>query len=310
MYLFILGMFELIKDTSIIITAAGEGIRWNNEISELKQLAIIEGKPVIQRTIDQLHNYGYNNVYVATRSDVLANAISNAQIIEPQKTNSLSDTILSCAEYFSDRTVIILGDVYLSDSALQNILDFKGEIQFFGLDRSSIPVIKENRSPEIFALCYTKKSEKKMRKLLDENSTFAQIRDYPFRQNRLYLWLRKKKLSENLKKAYGPIPPDYFVRKGYKPNPLWKLMRIVFHKPNYAKFYGKLWGLYIRVAEIDAFSGEGASWPVTSNNYFIEINDITDDIDDEADFFRLKKRILSIGILPLFQYSIPVLTFL
>ncbi len=283
------------KNTSVIITAAGEGSRWNSDISELKQLAIIDGKSVIQRTIDLLHKYGYKQIYVAARSDALARAIYDAKIIEPQKTNSLSDTILSCSDYFSDKTIILLGDVYYSEQALQMVLGFEKSVQFFGLDRSSISVIEENRTPEIFALSFRKEDKTRIIDLLKENSEFAAIRNHKFRLSRIWLWIRTKKLKRNIKIAYGPIPPDYLRKKGFKPLLIWKVGRICFHKPNFEWIYGKLWGLYTMTARIDPFSGTNAAWPETSNKYFTQINDITDDIDDEADFFRLKEKVQSIN---------------
>lgn len=289
-------MLRLAKSTSIIITAAGEGSRWNSEISELKQLAIIDKKPVIQRTIDLLHKYGYSQIYIATKSDILSHAISNAQIIEPKETNSLSDTILSSSEYFSDRTKVLLGDVYYSEQALQTILKFEKGVQFFGLDRSSNPVIEYNRTPEIFALSFTKKDETWIKKLLLENSNFAVIRDQNIRLKRLLLWIRFKKLKENLDMAYGPIPPEYFKNKGYKPQRFWKWSRICFYKPNYDWIYGKLWGLYSKVAEINPYAGTNANWPKTSNSFFTEINDITDDVDNETDFYRLQELIRASSI--------------
>jgi hypothetical protein len=281
------------NNTSIIIAAAGKGSRWSNNISELKQLAVIDGKPVIQRTIDLLHKYGYMNIYVATKSNILARAIYNAQIIIPDKTNSLSDTILSCSEYFSDKTKILLGDVYYSEQALRAILKKENSYQFFGLDRSSSPVMEENRTPEIFAFSFRRKDTAHVIELLNENSKYATIRDHKSRFQRVWLWIREGKAKRNLKMAYGPIPPEYLKKRGFRNFLLWKVVRICIYKPNYEWIYGKLWGLYTLAADIDPYSGKNATWPETSNKYFTQINDITDDIDDEADFLRLQEKLQS-----------------
>ena len=121
--------------------------------------------------------------------------------------------------------------------------------------------------------------------LLNENSDFATVRNRKFRIQRVWLWVREGKLKRHIEMAYGPIP-DNLRKRGFSNHfVVWKAVRICCQKPNFEWIYGKLWGLYTLTARIDPFSGKNASWPETSNKYFTQIDDITDDIDDEADYF-------------------------
>jgi len=113
-------------NTAVLILAAGPASRgWTEE--NPKQLAIIEGKPLIVRTLDQLKERGYDdNVMVVTRSKVIQAIVP--RYFEPAVNIWRSQTILSAQELWADRTVIIHGDTIFSDAAMDFIIAEQGPL--------------------------------------------------------------------------------------------------------------------------------------------------------------------------------------
>lgn len=60
-----------------------------------------------------------------------------------------------------------------------------------------------------------------------------------------------------------------------------------FFRPSHRRLYGKLWGIYIVLANTDPYGGKDGSWPTGTNPIFTEVNDITQDCDIPADYRRL-----------------------
>jgi len=55
--------------------------------------------------------------------------------------------------------------------------------------------------------------------------------------------------------------------------------------------YGKLWGMYFYMAAIDPYGGIDYRWPTNTNNFFEQIDDITQDIDTVEDYDNLMKKL-------------------
>ena len=119
----------------LITLAAGEGVRWQGK--GLKQLAVVDKKPLIEHQLDrvpsalvvshhpQLHKYPH---------------------VVPAKHQFILETLLSTKTLWTDRTTILLGDVYFDPADLNLVLSCREEFAVFG-SKSQV---------EIFALSFTK----------------------------------------------------------------------------------------------------------------------------------------------------------
>lgn len=136
---------KTVNNKRILVLASGMGVRW--EASHLKQLAPIQGKPLIEHLISnvaeaivvshhkQLHKYPH---------------------IVPYRHYFVLETILSTMSVWEDRTIILLGDTLYGHTDLEEILAYDGDFAVFG-SKSQV---------EIFALTFTQRARDKVLKHL------------------------------------------------------------------------------------------------------------------------------------------------
>ena len=118
--------------TTILILAAGPARKgWTN--ANPKQLAYVQGKPLIVRTIDQLNKRGYTNDVVVVTKYKRIKEVSPRYFI-PAKNYWRTETILSTQELWDERTIIIHGDTIFSDVAMDAIVAEPGPLMFIGID--------------------------------------------------------------------------------------------------------------------------------------------------------------------------------
>lgn len=126
---------------SILILAAGHGVRW--EKSHHKQLATIGDKPIIEHTLNLVPD-----ALVVTRHKRLM----QYPHVMPSRCGFVLDTILSTRNMWSERTIILLGDVIFHPDDLETILAFDGDFAVFG-SRSQV---------EIFAISFDRSAHEKV----------------------------------------------------------------------------------------------------------------------------------------------------
>lgn len=111
---------------NFIILAAGEATRWNG--GEPKQLLVIEGRRLIDRTILQFSPYG--EVHVVTSNDSIMECVGG-RAFTPKRNGTTAETLYSARGLWGKRTVVLLGDVAYTKDAVQKIVDYDGELTFF-----------------------------------------------------------------------------------------------------------------------------------------------------------------------------------
>lgn len=124
-------------DPKVLILAGGKMSRWRVDgklyMGIEKHFAKINGEPIIKRTIRQLNERGLTPVIIADKAKY---ELDGAQIYYPEIDPARweCDKFMNSREIWSlDRTIILLGDVYFSDQALDIILGYKDrEWQMFG----------------------------------------------------------------------------------------------------------------------------------------------------------------------------------
>lgn len=111
----------------ILIVSAGEGSRWCNYLGVPKHLAPVDGEPILYRTVRLLKQFNtISEIYIIGPNDSRYK-LEGTKLYTPN-INSLNydaDKFLSSEELWSntDRTVILFGDVFFTEQALDTIIN-------------------------------------------------------------------------------------------------------------------------------------------------------------------------------------------
>ncbi|MEJ5260793.1 MAG: NTP transferase domain-containing protein [Anaerohalosphaeraceae bacterium] len=273
-----------------IIPAAGQGQRWNRAFGTLKQLVPVcdNRQPLLIRTIQMLRDRGVGTVYVLTREpEIVKAAAGSAEVLPPAADRYLSDTILSSRSVWSEKTVVLLGDVYFSSACIDSIVRFEQEHRFWGIGHGSAVCRNNLRRPELFAFSFLDSAYSEVEKSLRENSLLAELRD----KGRMFwraLGCGRKIFIPFFRQNYSPKPSHWFRERGFRGNDFWRAYRCWQRKqPVYAYQYGKLWGLYRLLDRVDPFGSPDYKWPQDQSGHFVQVEDQTQDIDSPEDYQQL-----------------------
>jgi len=115
-----------------IILAAGSGTRWGNYLGVPKQMIVIEGEPLLVRTIRQIKERGIKDEEIAVSvpqkgyfGEIGVDEIVGKSEMEIYK-------FLNVEDHFSDGTLLFWGDNYFTDEAMDIIFADKNPFRFFG----------------------------------------------------------------------------------------------------------------------------------------------------------------------------------
>lgn len=126
------------KKRTVLILAAGMGVRW--EPSHLKQLAIVDGKPIIENILTQIPEA----IVVSHHR-----ALHRYPHVVPSRHFFVLETILSTISLWKSRTIILLGDTTYGEDDLKQIMEYDGDFAIFG----------SKTQVEIFAISFTPKAK-------------------------------------------------------------------------------------------------------------------------------------------------------
>lgn len=113
-----------------ILLASGEQQRWlatSNEIISHKQLVSVDGETLLRRTLRQLADRWDTPPVVVTHHPAIADAVGNsAEVLElpPHRRRWIAETALASSTCWGDPTLILAGDVYWTDAALDVACSF------------------------------------------------------------------------------------------------------------------------------------------------------------------------------------------
>lgn len=197
--------------TTVIIAAAGSGERWGNYLDTSKQLAPVgfeDKEPLIIRTIRMLKELAIKEIYVLTSNSQIVSAVQCvSQVIKPMNYCYLSDTILSSKSAWSEKTIILLGDVYYTPQCLESMIDSQKKLCFWGIEPGS-PICKQKlKRAEIYGLTFDHTMRRIVEANLVLNSALASMRDrgyFPFTVIRIGWKIFKLVLIQN----YSPKTPS------------------------------------------------------------------------------------------------------
>ena len=117
--------------TRVLILAAGDATRWENYRNTPKHRLIIEDEVLIERTARQFLKYTDDVVIVGNKN---AHQVEGCSMYVPGQGRNLKDMakfISSQTIWSDDRTVLLFGDVYFTDEAVETIMSDKKKWRFY-----------------------------------------------------------------------------------------------------------------------------------------------------------------------------------
>jgi hypothetical protein len=134
--------------TSIFLMANGSATRFPGRC---KHTVDIGGEPLIARTIRQLSSYPAPVYLVTHKPEIIAHA-NGCGIINPGPTRTLAESILSTEPKWTNRNIILLGDVVFTHQAISTIFSCD-TLRFIGSDHRD----RIKPQDERYALVFTKR---------------------------------------------------------------------------------------------------------------------------------------------------------
>jgi hypothetical protein len=123
----------------VFILCAGNQERFGN-FSIPKQLLNINGEPLLHRTVRQVYQHG-QTIFIISNNKKLQ--IQDCHFIVPSSRKTTCHTIQSILPLTDEKTIILLGDVYYTDTAIKVIFNCEKDFQFF------------TDTGDFFAICFT-----------------------------------------------------------------------------------------------------------------------------------------------------------
>ena len=110
------------KDVTVLILAAGNAVRIGGEC---KQLLHIGNTTILGRIIKQVRERGYDPVVVTHHEMIQSYAadIWDIGYFVPEKHSVTCETLLSTESLWTNRTIVLLGDVIYSNATMDAIFD-------------------------------------------------------------------------------------------------------------------------------------------------------------------------------------------
>lgn len=149
-------MYSCSVNTRVLIIAAGDGTRWGNHLGVPKHLVEIDGEILLHRTVNQFLRYTDDVVVVAPEDQRYM--IEGSTMFTPVQVNKkeLDKFASSMSAWSRDgRTVIVYGDVYFTDEAIEIIMTNKDSWRYFC--RSKPSTLTGKNAKEIFAIGFEAK---------------------------------------------------------------------------------------------------------------------------------------------------------
>lgn len=98
-----------------------------------KQLALINGEPLLVRTARMVRERGFE-MRVFTHNKLIEEVCAEHRMdfVHLVPTDKLVETVIKTRPFWEERVVFLLGDVYFTDAALNTIFNDSSDIKFFG----------------------------------------------------------------------------------------------------------------------------------------------------------------------------------
>jgi hypothetical protein len=161
--------------TRVLILAAGDATRWQNHRGTPKHRLIIEDEVLIERTAKQFLKYTNDVVTVVQKN---AHQVEGCSMYVPGQSRNLKDMakfMSSQTIWSDDRTVLVFGDVYFTDEAVETIMSDTQQWRFYLRKEASEITGKPWR--EIFGISFDASFNKDMNtailRVVSKNTAFS-----------------------------------------------------------------------------------------------------------------------------------------
>ena len=204
----------------VLIVAAGEGRRWENYRNVPKHIVEVEGEVLLHRTYAQFKRYTDNIVIVSTDPRY---AIGQTYAPLVGEFFDYGKVYSSYPIWDEDRTVIVFGDVYFTDEAVNTIMSNEDDFKFFLRKDKSSYTGKNHK--EIFALAFSGGMNQRIKSAIE---TLIDRKQGGAGAWRLYLHLHGlDKAKSGFYKTDGYVHIDDWTEDFDYPNDLikWEKMR-------------------------------------------------------------------------------------
>lgn len=116
--------------TTVFILAAGEGSRWGNFRGTPKYKTLVEGEVLIERTYRQFSKYT-KDIAIVCNEEYPIEGIK--AYIPPHNENwkDIAKFWSSKNIWSSDRNILIFGDIYFTDEAVDKIMNDQNSLSFY-----------------------------------------------------------------------------------------------------------------------------------------------------------------------------------
>ena len=146
----------------VLIVAAGEGRRWDNYRNVPKHIVEVEGEVLLHRTYAQFKRYTDNIVIVSTDPRY---AIGQTYAPLVGDFFDFGKIYSSYPIWDNERTIIVFGDVYFTDEAVDTIMSNQDEFKFFLRKDKSSYTGKNHK--EIFGLAFAGSSNDRIKSAIE-----------------------------------------------------------------------------------------------------------------------------------------------
>jgi hypothetical protein len=136
--------------TRALILCAGKASRWNNFLGVPKQLAPVHGETILDRCVRLLREQGIQDIHIVTHDERFR--VAGCGVFPPRCCEMTMDSFLSTKALWAERTLVLLGDVWFSEAAMQRIVSSPGRIALFG--RPNFSRYTGCARPEMFGFAF------------------------------------------------------------------------------------------------------------------------------------------------------------
>jgi choline kinase len=112
------------ESITALILCAGTGERWGDFTGSPKQLAPINNESLLQRTVRLLKSRKIDSIHIISHDERLR--LEGCHFFRPENSRWTAETLSSTRELWTERTLILLGDVFFSEKAMDCITGFEG----------------------------------------------------------------------------------------------------------------------------------------------------------------------------------------
>jgi hypothetical protein len=283
--------------TSVFIPCAGDQCRWNAYLGVPKQLVDIDGEPLLYRTVRCLKERGLNDIFIIGNNPKFA--VDGVRTYTPQASRWIVETIKSTESLWTQRNIILLGDVWFSPESLDRVISTNAPIAVFG--RKGGSELTGARWGEIFALVFRKTVAPQVSRVLGAAVAYADLSS-PVERFRtpIRLWklsrfilgdgtnLAPSQRVNIVKKMFNafssasPLMIQKMCSSGSERSrlsgALWRLARFMRGSSLPQPRLGLLWSFYYLYLGLPIDSNH------TDDTLFYELDDFTEDFDYPVDY--------------------------